>query len=108
MAKAVLIAFASPTSAEDEAEFNDWYANSHIGQVREAIPAVSRVTRYRVVDPTGANGPSRYVAVYEIDGTDALGAAAALGAYGQAGKFDMTSTMDATTNPPAMFWGEPV
>lgn len=111
MAKAVLIAFSSPASADDEARFNDWYDSTHIPQVRAAIPSISRVARYRTVDPAAGPdapaGPARYITVYEIDGADAAAAAAALGAAGQAGRLDQTATIDVSANPPVLVWGEP-
>jgi hypothetical protein len=104
MAKSVLIAYSTPNEGREQ-DFNDWYENKHIGQVREAVPAITTVTRYRTVDPTGKSNAIRYVAVYEIDGP-AGEAAAQLGAAGQAGRLDPTDTMDVTSNPPQLVWAE--
>ncbi|MGX7680156.1 hypothetical protein ACSMXN_14790 [Jatrophihabitans sp. DSM 45814] len=106
MAKAVLIAYSSPTSPEEEPAFHDWYENTHIGQVRAAVPSITDVTRYRVVDPTGASQDVRFVAIYEMDSSDVAADAAALGAAGKGGKLDPTNTMDVTSNPPALVWAQ--
>jgi hypothetical protein len=107
MAKSVLIAYASPASAEAESAFNEWYEGTHIPQVQQAVPAVSAATRYRVVDPAGAS-PVRYMCIYELDTDDVPGAAGALGAALQNGVLDMTPAMDVTVNPPDMAWGQAV
>jgi len=108
MAKATLIAMSSPTGPEQEDDFNDWYENTHIPQLREAIPSISNVTRYREVDPTGVSQTIRYVAVYELDTDDVAAAAGQLGAAGQGGKLDLTTTMDMTSNPPVLIWARGV
>jgi hypothetical protein len=103
MAKAILIAQASPTSAEAEAEFADWYANTHIPQVREAIPSIVEVTQYRVVDFDNPDA-IRYVTTYELDSDDVATAAGQLGAAATGGKLDFTPSMDVTSNPGAVMW----
>jgi hypothetical protein len=103
MAKAVLIAQASPTSAETEAEFVDWYANTHIPQVREAVPSIVEVSRYRVIDFENPDA-IRYITTYEMDSDDVATAAAQLGAAATGGKLDFTPSMDVTSNPGAVLW----
>lgn len=108
MAKSVLIAYSSPSSSADEGAFNDWYENTHVGQVRAAVPGITVVSRYRVFDPASASGVSRYVAIYEIDSDDVAAAAAALGAAGATGKFDATTTMDVDVSPPVLVFAQAV
>ena len=108
MARATLIAHSSPTSPEQEEAFNDWYTKIHVPQVREAIPSITEVSRYRTVDPTGHNKEIRYIAVYEIDIDDVAIAAAQLGAAMQGGTMDMDDAMDLSANPPVIFWGQAV
>jgi hypothetical protein len=108
MAKAILIASSSPTSPEQEAEFNDWYENTHIGQVRAAVPSITNVSRYRSVDPTGASDEVRYIAIYEMDSDNVAADAALLGAAAQSGKLDPTTTMDVAVNPPVLVFAQGV
>jgi EthD domain len=105
MAKTLFLAWSSPTSDETDAAFNDWYENTHIPQVRAAIPSITSVHRYRTADLPGGQQPKqRYLAVYELDTEDIPTAAAALGHAAEQGKIDFTDTIDLTDVPPAMHW----
>jgi hypothetical protein len=106
MAKAVLLAWASPVSAESDTDFNRWYDDTHVPQVRAAIPSIVAVNRYLLapVDPAAPVGPARYLAIYELDDADVAGAAAALGGALSGGRLDMTASMDVSTAPPATQW----
>lgn len=103
---ALLLAWSSPTSADVLDEYNAWYTETHIPQVREAIPAITRVTRHRLTDPvTGEGQPlPRYLAIYEIDGDDVPAAAAALGKAAAEGRLDQTDTMNVTDAPSVLEW----
>ena len=105
MATGALIAYASPVDAASEEEFNRWYSEVHIPQVREAIPAITDVRRFRVVNPAAPqDGNLRYVAIYSIDG-DVVQGAGQLGAFGAAGKFTMTPAIDSNSE---LIWVESV
>ena len=41
MAKGLLLAWSSPVSDERDAEFNSWYDDTHIPQVRTAIASIT-------------------------------------------------------------------
>ena len=69
MEKHIFIVF---TNAKDgqEAEFNDWYTNRHVGDVLK-IPGIVSATRYELSDfqrPTPH--PWKYMAIYEIETDD--------------------------------------
>lgn len=104
MAGSALLAYSSPASPEQEQQFNDWYDKVHIPQVRDVLPNVTSVTRYRVVDPNGAASGARFLAIYEMDGDDVAAAAGAMGAAVQNGQFDTTPAMDVTVRPPELLW----
>lgn len=106
MAKALLLAWASPVDEDSEAEFNAWYDGTHIPEVRAAIPSISAVHRYRVADLPAAPQQSAhsYLAVYEMDSEDVAAAAAELGSAAGEGRLHMTAAMDTQTNPPVMQW----
>ena len=68
MAKGLFIAWISPSDSESNAELNSWYDNTHIPEVRAAIPSIAAVHRYRTADLPGGQQPRhRYLAVYEMD-----------------------------------------
>ena len=104
MAKAVLIVTSSPASPEQESDFNRWYDEVHVGQIKAAIPAITTVCRYKQLDVEQAGGPARYVAVYEMDSEDIPAALAALDAAMTAGNVSPTDTMDLTVAPPQLVW----
>ena len=104
MAKGVLLAWTSPVSPDQLAEFDAWYSGTHIPQVRAAVPSITAAARYELVDP-GAGEPSyRYLTVYELDDADIPAAAAAMNESATAGKIDMTPAMDLAQRPPIAEW----
>jgi hypothetical protein len=106
MAKALLLAWASPADKESEAEFNAWYDGTHIPEVRAAISSITAVHRYLAADLPGApQQPAHgYLTIYEMDSGDVAAAAVALGSAASEGRLHMTAAMDAETNPPVVQW----
>jgi hypothetical protein len=102
MAKGVLLLYTSPTSAEQEAEFNDWYDNTHKAEVVDRVGPVVGGTRFKQVDLENPDAPARYLCIWELDTDDIPSAAAALGAATPG--FTMTAAMDVSQNPPAAHW----
>jgi hypothetical protein len=72
--KSAFLMFSSPADVEREDEYNDWYQNVLVVDVLK-IPGVVAARRYRLADVQGAmfaglaNG-NRYLAMYDIDGSD--------------------------------------
>src|SRR5699024_7525960 len=89
MGAGMFVAWSSPVSAEQDAEFNDWYENVHMPQVCEAVGTVTRVRRFTVLGSGAEDGVKRYFACYELADDDVAAAAAAVQAAGAAGKFDI-------------------
>lgn len=78
--RAIMVVFSDPASQAEDAEYNDWYTNSHLADVLKT-PGFVAATRYRLGDeqPEGAPPAShRYLAVYEIEVEDVQGALDAL------------------------------
>ena len=99
MADGVFLAWSSPVSPDQLAQFDQWYNSTHIPQVRAAVPSISAVARYELIDP--ADGPSyRYLTVYELDDADIPAAVAAMNESATAGKIDMSPAMDLAQRPP--------
>lgn len=59
----VMLITTTPHPGVDEAEFNAWYDNVHIAELRASVKGIEGVERFR----TDADGPSaRFLAVYRI------------------------------------------
>jgi hypothetical protein len=82
--------------------------STHIPQIRAAVPSITAVSRYQLVDPESPGRSDRYLAVYELDTGDIPAAAAALADSAAAGRMDMTTAMNVTDNPPAAQWFQEV
>ena len=100
---AVLMAWSSPVDEASTEEFHRWYEETHVPEVREAVPGIVDVRRYALADLTADGAPAtRFLAVYEIATDDLAAAAAALGAA--AGRLTPTPAMDVTGRPPVLEW----
>lgn len=104
MPKAVLLAWSSPRSAERVAEFDEWYERTHIPQVRTAVPSITAVSRYELVDPDSPEPVNRYLAIYELDDGDVKAAAAAMADSAAAGRIELTTALDMADHPPTVQW----
>jgi hypothetical protein len=105
MAKAVMVSFTTPVTAEREAEFNEWYT-LHAGEVVANVPQIKEFSRYKVVDPMHPDGPARYLTIFEIEADDVMEAAAGLQAA--SGSLTMSDVLDLTDNPPSLTWAQGV
>ena len=72
MKKAVFIVLSNPTDEAQEAEFNQWYDNVHLGDVLQT-PGIVRATRYRLTGSRPKDGRGKYLALYEIEAEDPAG-----------------------------------
>ena len=100
---ALLLAWSSPVDAAAAEEFHRWYEDTHVPEVREAVPGIVDVRRYALDDLTAEGRPAtRFLAVYELKTDDLAGAARARGAA--AGRFTPTKTMDYAGEPPVLQW----
>lgn len=62
MAKGLMLNMATVDPAHEE-EFNRWYHEEHIPDVRRRFPQITNVRRYRATD----GEEPRYLVVYEYD-----------------------------------------
>ena len=71
MPRSIMVVYSSPTSPEQEAEYNDWYTNKHLTDV-VALPGIVAATRYKLEKSVGLEGiptsASTYMAIYELEG----------------------------------------
>ena len=64
MAKWLLVVETNCDNAAREAEFNEWYNNTHFPDVLET-PEFTRATRYENTEPS--EGKAKFLATYEIE-----------------------------------------
>jgi hypothetical protein len=72
MAKAIVLVFTNCADPAREAEFNQWYNETHIPDMLQAEGFVA-ATRYQVLGEPGP-GQGKFLAVYEVE-ADELGKA---------------------------------
>ena len=72
MPKGVMVVQSRPVSAEREDEYNKWYDEAHMPDIRQ-IPGFVSARRYRVRDAgsvTADPATPTYLAIYEIEADD--------------------------------------
>jgi hypothetical protein len=109
MAKATLVVLTNPVSADAEAEYNDWYNNTHLADV-VAVEGFVSAQRFRVVDvPAMSDAPTpdhRYLALYEVEADDIGAVAEALVASAGTDAMVISPALDAASA--RMFFVEPI
>ena len=97
MPKGIMVVQSRPSDPAREDEYNDWYSNTHLPEIR-AVPGFVAARRYRVHDGGAvAADPSAhsYLAIYEIDADDLsvpVNELRARSAAGQAHRSDVLQT----------------
>jgi hypothetical protein len=108
MSKAVYVVYSRPSAPEREADFNDWYDHTHLGEVG-AVPGVTGARRFRLAGAgnTGA-GPAlpEYLALYEIDADDPAETVAAIGKGVASGAIKMTDAIELDPLPITVLYQE--
>lgn len=96
MSKAILLVSTNPRSEDREDEYNEWYNETHLGELL-AIPGVSGAKRYVLSDVPGGSKPPahRYVAIYEVETDDVQSVADELGRRVKDGSVGVSSAIDA-------------
>ena len=93
MADHLLVAVSNAQPGRDE-EYSTWYETIHMPEVL-ALPGFVAARRY-APSPLSADGPNRYMAVYEIDGDVDVAMAGLMDAV-RGGKLNMTDSIDSKT-----------
>lgn len=91
----VMLVTTTPHPGVDEAEFNAWYDDVHVAEIRERVPGVEGVERYRTETD---NQPPRYLTVYRISRP----ASAIMADLRNAGLSDAAPMLDMVENPPVV------
>jgi hypothetical protein len=94
MAKGIIFLETMPVSADREAEYHDWYNDTHL----EEICSVEGITGARRFAPTDGNGP--FIAIYELDTDDLDAVVDRLRELGASGKMSSLKYLSMDAPPP--------
>jgi hypothetical protein len=103
MAGALLLAWTSPVPGRAD-EYAEWLDSVHIPEVRAAVPAIQRSTRYRLTEPPESGGTPRFLVVHELGTDDVSTASAELDEALREGRIGMSPDMDLTVQLPVIEW----
>jgi hypothetical protein len=102
--RGIALIFIDPTSIETEAEFNEWFDGTHLGEVL-GVAGIVAGARFRRVDVPTAWSPvdQRYLTLLEVEADDVAAVAAALRAAGP----EMNASDTVALDPrPVVMWFE--
>jgi hypothetical protein len=109
MPKGVLVVFSTPNGSAKEAEYNDWYDNTHIPEVTD-VPGVVSARRFALSDTQVVPGASvdrlPYLAIYELDTDDLEWLAKELPARAADGRFNMSDAIQMDPPPTSVLFEE--
>lgn len=97
MPKGIMVVQSRPSDPGREDEFNDWYTNTHLPEIR-AVPGFVAARRYRVHDGGADPSARSYLAIYEIEADDLAGPIQELAARSAAGRVQHSDVLQ--TDPP--------
>lgn len=101
MAKCKLVALTTPLPGK-EAEFNDWYQNTHLPEII-AIPGFQGAQRFKLVAKMMGADDNQYLAIYDAESDDPGALMAAMGAMAQSGKMTPPIYQDMATTYTSLF-----
>jgi hypothetical protein len=101
MAKCKLIALTTPIAGK-EAEFHDWYQNTHLKEL-VSFDGVDGAQRYKLVAKLMGADSNQWLAIYDIETPDPGALLAQMGAAAQAGKLTPGTASDMATTYTALF-----
>lgn len=101
MAKCKLVALTTPLPGK-EAEFNDWYQNTHLPEILSVAGFVG-AQRFQLVAKMMGADENQYLAIYDAEVDDPGALMAGIGALAQSGKMTPPSHQDMATTYTAMF-----
>lgn len=93
MAKHMLVVLSNAVNGQDDT-FNDWYTNTHLGDILK-IPGYVGAQRLAASPVQLGSGdlPYKYLAIYEVEADDLAGAAKAM-TSGAAGSMYISPALD--------------
>ena len=94
MPKGVFIVHSNPVDPSRDDEFNQWYDNVHVPDVKK-VPGIVGARRFKTLTTDAAH---RYVAIYEVDADDVQGVMDAIGKASANGALPLSDALQ--MNPP--------
>ncbi|GAB3715652.1 hypothetical protein [Nocardiopsis oceani] len=109
MARALLLAFSSPSATTDDAEFGRWCDEVHIPQVVEHVKGVVSGARFAIPEEQVELAPSkaRFVNAYQVEADDVGAVMAELGAATQDRRVELSEVLRMDPAPVLMLCSEP-
>src|SRR5690348_5099594 len=101
MPKVKLVALTTPLPGK-EAEFQDWYQNTHLQEVT-SIPGFEGAQRSQLVAKLMGSNPTTYLAIYAAEVEDPGALPAGMGELTQSGKTTPPIYQDMATTYTALF-----
>jgi hypothetical protein len=105
MPKFILVAFSNPANGVRDEDVASWYDNTHVPEIRTAIPSVGDVRRYLAASsqPTpDGTAAHRYLTTYEIEANDAAHIVDALARGHADGIITAGTVLDVSSAPPVL------
>jgi hypothetical protein len=93
MTKRHILIVTSAAQPGRDAEFNQWYDQHHLADVR-AIPGVVSARRFEAAAISPMPTPAPYMTIFEIDADDPLSVLAEMNKRSQSGEWSMTTALD--------------
>lgn len=101
MPKVKLIALTTPLPGK-EADFNDWYQNTHLREIT-AIPGFEGAQRFKLVAKLAGADDNQYLAIYDAEVEDPGALLTGMGALAQSGKMSPPIYQDMATTYTSLF-----
>ncbi len=102
MPKFKLVALTTPVPGK-EAEFQDWYQNTHIPEVLSVHPGMQQAQRYSLVAKMLGESSYQHMAIYELECDNPLGFLEALKSAGARGELTRSDSSNRATTYAAIF-----
>ncbi len=108
---AKLIVFVTPAPGADETEFNRFFDEVHVPQIKERVPGFIRAERYKLsaaqVHSKDELPAHQYLNIWDVEADDLQDAADRLAKALNDGTLDGTSTVDVQAHSPLLYYYEP-
>jgi hypothetical protein len=101
MPKCKLIALTTPLPGK-EAEFHDWYQNTHLKEVT-SVPGFQGAQRFQLVAKLMGEDTNQFLAIYDAEVDDPGALLAGMGEFAQSGKMTPAIYQDMATTYTAFF-----
>ena len=108
MGKYKLVVLSGPVEGTED-EYNEWYQNTHLGDV-VAVAGIVKAQWFRHAADLGGGTGHKYLAIYDIETDDLQATLAAIGESSESGAMMVSDTLDVDNVLATVFedFGDPV